>query len=148
MQMHTTSVWLTVPEQLYVETGIGRASAIDALRGIGRALEMVSSLALMCEPTDIGQTLGDKSGEADMPERETSPRPGFDPTVFLFDRVPGGVGIAQRIHERMPELLARTQVVIAQCDCDDGCPACVGPAEESGGNRRGVALTLLKAMRG
>jgi DEAD/DEAH box helicase domain-containing protein len=147
MQMHTTSVWLTVPEQLYSETGIGRAAAIDALRGIGRALEMVSSLALMCEPTDIGQTLGDKSGEADMPQRDGSPRPGFDPTIFLFDHIPGGVGIAERIFERIEELIGRTEAVIRGCDCEDGCPACVGPSEEIGGKRRAVALRLLEAMR-
>jgi DEAD/DEAH box helicase domain-containing protein len=147
MQMHTTSVWLTVPEVLYVETGIGRAAAIDALRGIGRALEMVSSLALMCEATDIGQTLGDKSGESDVPERESSPRPGFDPTIFLFDHVPGGVGIAERIYERIDELLARTATLIGNCDCEDGCPACVGPTELGGSKRRSTAIQLLGAMR-
>ncbi|MBI5536179.1 MAG: DEAD/DEAH box helicase [Deltaproteobacteria bacterium] len=150
MQMHTTSLWLTVPEELYVETGIGRAAAIDALRGIGRALEMVSSLALMCEPTDIGQTLGDRSGEEEMPEREMvkSPRPGFDPTIFLFDHIPGGVGIAERIYERIDELLARTHTLVRECDCEDGCPACVGPSEEGGNKRRLVAVRLLEAMRG
>lgn len=148
MQMHTTSFWLTVPEALYTRHGIGRAAAIDALRGIGRALETVASLTLMCEPSDIGQTLGDRSDDAETPERDfgKGPRLGFDPTIFLFDHVPGGVGIAERIYERIDELLARTHLLIRQCCCDDGCPACVGPAEESGGKRRGVALKLLEAM--
>src|SRR5262249_5940765 len=58
-QMHTTSFWLTVPEPLCLETGLGRAAAIEGLRGIAVALETVSALALMCDPRDLGQTLGD-----------------------------------------------------------------------------------------
>jgi DEAD/DEAH box helicase domain-containing protein len=149
MQMHTTAFMLTVPEHVCLQVGGGRAAGIDALRGLGRALEAVAALALMCEPTDIGQTLGDRAGEDDVPEREPGhgPRPGFDPTVFLYDHVPGGVGIAQRIYERADELVERTRKLIAGCGCEDGCPACVGPAEESGTNRRRLALALIDSIR-
>ena len=150
MQMHTTSVWITVPEALYAEAGLGRAAAIDGLRGVGRALEMVASLALMCEPTDIGQTLGDKSGEeGEAPGRDfgQGPRPGFDPTIFLFDHIPGGIGLAERIYERVDELLERSRLLISGCDCGEGCPACVGPAEEADGKRREWALRLLAVMQ-
>ena len=37
----------------------GRAAAIDGLRGVGLALETVATLALMCDPRDLGTTLGD-----------------------------------------------------------------------------------------
>src|SRR5439155_3732892 len=50
MQMHTTSFWLTVPETTCARLAAGRAAAIDALRGIGLALETVATLALMCDP--------------------------------------------------------------------------------------------------
>jgi DEAD/DEAH box helicase domain-containing protein len=148
MQMHTTAFWLTVPESTYATAGISHAAAIDGLRGVGRALETVAALALLCEPQDIGQTLGDKSGDESPPERELgkAPRPGFDPTIFLFDHVPGGVGIAERIYERAAELLERALALVAGCGCEDGCPACVGPPEEASGKRRQVALRLLDAM--
>ncbi len=150
MQMHTTAFMLTVPEAVCLQLGGGRAAGIDALRGVGRALEAVASLALMCEPTDIGQTLGDNAGEDGLPEREPGhgPRAGFDPTVFLYDHVPGGVGIAERIYERADELLERAHKLIAGCTCEDGCPACVGPSEESGTNRRALALRMLETIRG
>ena len=149
MQMHTTAFMLTVPECLCERIGGGRAAAIDALRGVGRALETVSSLALMCEPTDIGQTLGDQAGDETPPMKEPGhggPRIGFDPTVFLYDHMPGGVGIAERIYERAEELIVRAQKLIAGCACEDGCPACVGPTEESGTNRRGLALKMIGAI--
>ncbi len=148
MQMHTTSFWLTIPDILCVNSPLGRAAVIDGLRGIGRALESISALALMCEPQDIGQTLGDKASEDEMPAREPvrGPRPGFDPTIFLFDHVPGGVGIAERIHERIDEIIARARRLIQGCSCDDGCPACVGPSEEGGIKRRSIALEVLDSM--
>ena len=53
-QMHTTSFWLTVPEAVCEEMGMGRAAAIEGLRGLAVALETVSALALMCDPRDLG----------------------------------------------------------------------------------------------
>ncbi len=141
MQMHTTSFWITVPESLFCD--IGRASATDALHGIGRALETVATIALMCEPRDIGQALGDKS-----PATRTSPAAQhFDPTLFLFDHIPGGVGLAERIYEMATGLLERTRAMIDGCPCEAGCPGCVGPSE-TGPGRKGKALWLLGRMTG
>ena len=30
------------------------------------------------------------------------------------------------------ELLARTRALIAECECENGCPTCVGPIGENG----------------
>ena len=149
MQMHTTSFMLTVPDAVCLRVGSGRAEAIDGLRGVGRALETVACLGLLCEPSDIGQTLGDQGPEDEVPQREAGhgPRPGFDPTIFLFDHVPGGVGLAERIFERIEELLERAERLIAGCSCEDGCPACVGPPEEGSGTRRRIAQAILEAIR-
>ena len=141
-QMHTTSFWLTVPESLCEELGLGRAAAIEGLRGIAVALETVSALALMCDPRDLGQTLGDDGEEGGPAGGGRVPQPGFDPTLFLFDNVPGGVGLAERIHERSPELLARAWDLVRTCACPDGCPACVGATETASGIRKKAALAL------
>src|SRR5439155_3248761 len=45
MQMHTTAFWVTVPEAIVESTYGGRGVAIDGLRGVGRALETVATLA-------------------------------------------------------------------------------------------------------
>jgi DEAD/DEAH box helicase domain-containing protein len=142
-QMHTTSFWLTAPEAVCMEVGLGRAAAIEGLRGIAVALETVSALALMCDPRDLGQTLGDDGEESGAPAGGGRvPQPGFDPTLFLFDNVPGGVGLAERIFERAPELFARARTLVRGCACPDGCPACVGATETAGGIRKRAALAL------
>jgi DEAD/DEAH box helicase domain-containing protein len=153
MQMHTTSFWLTVPEAVIAELGMARRTAIDGLRGLGAALETVSTLSLMCDPRDIARTLGDGAsdatsdgGEGLAPGRDPfgGRTGGFDPTLFLFDAIPGGVGLAERIFERAPELVVRAESLIASCACAAGCPACVGP--EEAGIRKAAALAVARAL--
>ncbi|MCL2824968.1 MAG: DUF1998 domain-containing protein, partial [Polyangiaceae bacterium] len=147
MQMHTTSFLLTVPEQLCTSLGMGRGAMISAARGVGRLLETVASLVLLCEANDIGQTLGDQGPEDEVPGKDVGgPRPGFDPTIFLFDNVPGGVGLAERMYERAEELLMRARKLLIGCSCVDGCPACVGPTEEGTDLRKRVTLQLFDAI--
>ncbi len=145
MQMHTTSFWITVPEELIVKLGWPRSVVIDALRGIGRALETTASVALMCDPRDLSQTLGGGGGDGP-PAREPGATARLDPTIFLFDARPGGVGLAERIFERSPELVARARALIAGCGCADGCPACVGAADERVTGRRAAAITLIERL--
>lgn len=151
MQMHTTSFWLTLSEAVIATLPYPRATIIDGLRGLGGALETVSTLAMMCDPRDLGQTLGDGGlpggdGELAAPGRDfhAGRTGGFDPTVFLFDAHPGGVGLAERLYERSPELLDNARLLIETCPCPSGCPACVGPSEES--PRKRVALHILNAL--
>ncbi|AKT40929.1 DEAD/DEAH box helicase [Chondromyces crocatus] len=148
IQKHTTSFWLTVPEALCEALGMGRPAAIEGLRGIARALETVSTIALMCDPRDIGQTLGDAEGAGQNGDRPPTgghgPQPGYDPTLFLFDNAPGGIGLAERIYERREELLARARKLLTGCGCAAGCPLCVGAVEQTAGAvRKNATLGLI-----
>jgi DEAD/DEAH box helicase domain-containing protein len=153
MQMHTTAFWVTAPEAVCARIEAGRPAVIDGLRGMGVALETVATLALMCDPRDLGTTLGTTSidDEGDGPELQKSlPRKGFGhlydatyrPTLFLYEHVPGGTGLAERIWERRDVLLARAARMIESCPCDKGCPACVGPGDAT---RKATALELLRS---
>jgi DEAD/DEAH box helicase domain-containing protein len=155
MQMHTTAFWLTVPESRCTRAGDGsmqRSDVIDGLRGVGLAFETVSTLALMCDPRDLGVTMGDTSLEDDRPESPPAgiprkvrggPQPGYSPTLFIYENTPGGIGLAERIFEQREALLARTLRLVERCPCDSGCPACVGPGERT---RKSVAIDLLRGI--
>jgi DEAD/DEAH box helicase domain-containing protein len=163
LEMHTTGFWWTLPA---LSPGRwSRALRIDALRGAGAALETVASLALMCEPRDIGRTLADAeleqrpegeqrskddAGLATNDASEVGPaRSAFDalyrPTLFLYDALPGGVGLARRIFERTEELMDRAARLITHCACKSGCPACVGAAMVHS-ERKQAARALLAGM--
>ena len=151
MQMHTSGFWLTVAEDVVRSMSVSRAVVVDALRGIGNAMHLVAAIGLMTDPRDLGHTIGDRSdGDAPPSSGEGA---GFDPTLFFYDAVPGGVGLAPRLFEQREALLLRTRAAIEGCGCDDGCPACIGPnaiggpgVEPLSARRRELALALLDAL--
>jgi len=137
MQMHTTAFWLTLPDWARAEAVVDRAAAIDGLRGVGAALKTVATLALMADPRDLGTTLADPEPDPEVPSA-------YRPTLFLYEHVPGGTGLAERIWEQREWLLTHTLQMIETCPCSAGCPACVGPGEPS---RKTMSLALLRGPR-
>ncbi|MEZ4247440.1 MAG: DEAD/DEAH box helicase [Polyangiales bacterium] len=131
MQMHTTAIWLTFPEPLMLELcevlRVPRPAVVDALRGLLSAMHVMGAMGLMVDPRDLGQTLGDQSDPNGPPGTRSGAATGFDPTLFLYDQVPGGIGLASRLFEERESLLRRARTSIAGCGCESGCPACIGP---------------------
>ncbi|MCP3142356.1 DEAD/DEAH box helicase [Pyxidicoccus xibeiensis] len=126
MQMHTTALWLTVPESVVRSMRAPRPAVIDALRGVTNALRTVACVGLMIDPRDVGKTLGSRDDAEGPPRKDGGV--GFDPTIFLYDNVPGGVGLAARLFDQRDELLLRARRLLESCQCEEGCPACIGPA--------------------
>jgi DEAD/DEAH box helicase domain-containing protein len=70
----------------------------------------------------------------------------FTPTIYLYDNQPGGIGLAERIFQVLPDLLRRGLETIGACGCPSGCPSCVGPVNEVGRRAKPVALALLSRL--
>ncbi|NUM45306.1 MAG: DEAD/DEAH box helicase, partial [Anaerolineales bacterium] len=88
----------------------------SGLSGLGFVLGNLAPLFLMCDPSDI-QTHADPQ----------SPLGNGQPTVIMYERIPGGIGLAQRLFEVHGELIGAALELVAACACADGCPSCVGP---------------------
>jgi DEAD/DEAH box helicase domain-containing protein len=146
MELSTTGVWWT-PDERHSAGRWPRALIVDALHGAGNALKTVSSIALMCEPEDIGRSLGPSDGVSDGQHARDVELELYRPTLFLFDSLPGGVGLARRIFERAEELMLRAAALIRGCACNGGCPACIGPSlsanEGTTSERKHLAAQLL-----
>ena len=119
--MHTSAAWFTVSESDLMALGHDRAALIDALRSIGHALHLVASVGLMCDGRDLGHCLKDPRGS----EGQTSTSV-LDPTLFLYDSVAGGIGLAARIFENRARIVQRAYELVNQCSCENGCPTCIG----------------------
>jgi DEAD/DEAH box helicase domain-containing protein len=115
-----------VPEAVVTSLPYARPTVIDALRGFGHALHTVAAMGLMIDPRDLGHTLGDRADDEGLPGKRGG-APGFDPTLFLYDHVPGGIGLAPRLFEARDELMQRARSLALECPCSAGCPACIGP---------------------
>lgn len=129
---HTTSYWLELSPAL-VEA-IPRLELESGLVGLAAVLRQVAPLFLMCDPADI----------AVWPEIKSS----FTgaPTVYVYDRVPGGIGFSKRLYSMHGQLLGNAARMIAQCPCEHGCPSCVGPALETGPSAKLATLRLIGIM--
>ena len=66
-----------------------------------------------------------------------------DPTIFIYDNYPGGIGFSEPLFGLHGPLLTHTRGLIEECACEAGCPACVGPVGQTGPLAKTVALTLL-----
>ena len=152
-EMQTTAAWLTVAPALLAEISSHRDELVDGLRALTRLLHSLAPIFLLCDIRDIGAWLGDgtPSAEGQVVTRETMRAQlvqgdEFTPTMYLYDNQPGGIGLAERIFEVLPELLARGLETLESCACPAGCPSCVGPVNEVGRRAKPVALHLLKRL--
>ena len=144
MQMHTSAFWLTFPEALVqrfmAARRVDRPSVIDALRGLLNAMHVVGAMGLMIDPRDLGRAMGDRP-DADAPLQTGGA--GFDPTLFLYDAIPGGIGLAPRLFDEHEALLRRARASLEGCGCEGGCPGCIGP---TAGHVGEAALPSRKAL--
>ena len=66
-----------------------------------------------------------------------------EPRVFVYDNYPGGIGFSEPLFRMHAALLTRTRELIAGCECQRGCPTCVGPVGNTGPLAKVVALRIL-----
>ena len=127
---------------------------LRGVSGLGTALHGVVPFYLMCDAGDVGmaETLAQGSGrtQTEVPEMD------FDPslaTIFIYENFVGGMGFSPKLYDVHDEVLAKIESRIQGCDCDWGCPACVGPTEEgeidrdaTDVTRKNLALDLVQAL--
>ena len=66
-----------------------------------------------------------------------------EPRIFIYDNYPGGIGFSEPLFGMHEDLLTRTRALIAGCECQHGCPTCVGPVGNTGPLAKTVALRIL-----
>lgn len=131
-ELHTTAWWYALEPDRFATW---RRDELDAaLVGAGRALGTMASILLMSDPRDLGVVTQVRSPHAERP------------VIYLWESVPGGVGLSARLFERAHELLDRALELVQSCGCGSGCPACVGPRGETGLDGRAPALALLRTL--
>jgi len=160
-EMHTTSAWWQVRSKILEQTFASRWQALDGFLGAAYAMHHVAALMCMCESRDIGRAVGNGDAEwfatigsngrggvkafnGDNVDVEAAR---FNPTLFLYDNFPGGLGISSGLYEQRHNIVKKALELLGQCSCDCGCPACVGPIlqsqEEKEYSPKSVALQVL-----
>jgi DEAD/DEAH box helicase domain-containing protein len=106
----------------------------SGLAGLATVLGQLAPLFLMCDSGDLG-VYADPSSTI------------FgNPSVVLYDQIPAGIGFSQKLFEIHSELLRRALELVEECECEDGCPSCVGPPGENGVGGKQETLAILKLI--
>jgi DEAD/DEAH box helicase domain-containing protein len=142
-QMHTTSYWLTISQEVMGLLPYAADDRRDGVVGLSFALRQVAQLLLMCDAHDIGISL---SGFGTRDSGFASPESGDEIRVFIYDNYPGGIGFSAPLYQMHDELLAKTRALVAECPCENGCPGCVGPIGDTGPLAKTAALRILDLL--
>ncbi|EON72440.1 DEAD/DEAH box helicase [Lysinibacillus sphaericus] len=125
-EMHTSSSWLSfaAPEKWSEE------ELTDAMTGAAYAMNAFIPLFIQCDSSDVAVVPQVKATHNEQP------------TFFVYDKYPGGIGLSEKVYELWEELLVKTQHHVANCPCESGCPSCIG-AQDSFGNLKQKVVKLL-----
>lgn len=115
------------------ESGVRTRSGLG---GVAALLEAVAPLFLMCDGRDLGLVAE--------PQDATTGQP----TITLYERTPGGVGLAEQFFHSLPVVLQAALELATSCPCERGCLACVGPILEHDYalDTKQLSIALLRAM--
>ena len=127
MEMQTTSYWVSLPDSLTIT--LPQSELQNGLLGLSNILSNAAPVYLMCDPGDIRVVHQVKSTFT------------MQPTLYIYDSYPGGVGFSEKLFELHRELFETALVMIDGCSCESGCPSCVGPLNEFSGNSNPKRVT-------
>ncbi|HEX6510590.1 MAG TPA: DEAD/DEAH box helicase [Chloroflexota bacterium] len=129
---HTTAYWLCVPKSM--ANSVPRGELESGLLGVAHVLGQVAPLFLMCDPGDVSVWPEVKSTFTGVP------------TIYMYDRIPGGIGFSKRLYNLHQQLLLNAGQLVTQCPCERGCPSCIGAMSGVATNPKLSALRLLGVL--
>jgi DEAD/DEAH box helicase domain-containing protein len=112
LTLETVGFWLAPGEAAWSEVARKGLNPVEGLMGVRNLFLTLLSMLSMCDPVDLG-------GKIDSSNLGR-------PTLFVFDRYPGGLGFAEQGVARLDELATSALSHLEACGCESGCPSCVG----------------------
>ena len=125
-ELHTSSTWVSLKKELDLSTD----RIEQGLIGLAQSLKAIVPLFVMCDPSDVYVVPQVKAAHNDKP------------TIFIYDRYPGGIGLSEKVYDQMGEILHEAKMMIERCRCENGCPSCIG-TDISSEAAKGDAMKLL-----
>jgi DEAD/DEAH box helicase domain-containing protein len=129
-ELHTNAAWISLNQSM---SEMGHERLEQGLVGTAHALNHIAPLFVMADPQDFHVI---PQVKADHNEK---------PTIFFYDRYPGGIGLSEKIYSGMSEVFDETKKMITRCQCESGCPSCIGTDTISETAKRD-ALKIIEAF--
>ncbi|UXH44688.1 DEAD/DEAH box helicase [Rossellomorea vietnamensis] len=126
-ELHTSSSWISLKDA----ESFSQERLEEGLIGASQSLKSIIPLFVMCDPSDIFVVPQIKAAHNELP------------TIFIYDRYPGGIGLSEMVYEQIEKILVETTSMIERCPCQSGCPSCIG-MEHSMDSAKLDSLKLLR----
>ncbi len=134
LEMHTNAFWYSFPGDIAGRLGLDGSQFGGALRGLANILGRIAPLWVMCDPRDLRSISQVRAPFTELP------------TVYVYENVPGGVGLSEKLYSEHVRLFQSCLEHLASCPCQAGCPTCVGPPMEVGDEGKSCVENLLGFM--
>ncbi|CAL4890489.1 unnamed protein product [Urochloa decumbens] len=136
----TQAAWVSIPQSVRAaveQMNLGFQAGVHAA---SHALLSIVPLHMMCSTCDIGTDCADPQPNSKPPDR-----------ILLYDKHPGGIGLASQLKLLFGELLVAALQLISTCGCTnvDGCPSCIQSFACGGYNNnldKAAAVLILKGV--
>ncbi len=128
-ELHTSACILSLKENKEWD----ESRLEQGLIGVSQALNYMIPLYVMCDIHDIHVYPQVKAAHNERP------------TIFIYDRYPGGIGLSEKVFENTDEILRGTKALIENCPCETGCPSCIG-TDFSSDTAKKDSISLLNAF--
>ncbi|HJJ42539.1 MAG TPA: DEAD/DEAH box helicase [Methanocorpusculum sp.] len=105
----TKACWITFDD----DAPLTPENIAGSLHGTEHALVAAMPLYVLSDRSDIG-------GVSAPMHCDTAA-----PTIFIYDGVEGGIGLAEKASEIFPQIISAAEKIVSECECENGCPACI-----------------------
>ncbi|UTR17103.1 DEAD/DEAH box helicase [Salipaludibacillus sp. LMS25] len=112
-ELHSNGLALTFSDDSFSEKQQDDQTEL-VLMGMAHVLQHVACVHVMCDKHDLHAVPEVKAVHSGKP------------TVFLYDRYPGGIGLSESVFKQMTIILHEALDFVRRCPCENGCPSCVG----------------------
>ncbi|OCC15300.1 Helicase domain protein [Dissulfuribacter thermophilus] len=133
----TEGLWLEIPDFIRENTEKAFMHFMGGIHAIEHAMIGVMPLLVLTDRSDIGgisQTIHPQVGKS---------------TIFVYDGIPGGIGLTKEAFKKASDLIRKSLGVIESCSCELGCPGCVHSPKCGSGNRpidKAAAISILRQI--
>jgi len=135
----TAGLWFDVPPELMYDIQRKGLDFAGGLHAIEHAAIGILPLFAMCDRMDIAGLSTPLHPDTNRAQ------------VFIYDALPGGVGIAEKGFALLRELWRATLAAIQECPCQDGCPSCIQSPKCGNNNepldKRAAMLILTELLK-
>lgn len=107
----------------------------SGLAGLAYLFRNIAPFFIMCDGKDIRVHSTNRIGLGTQ-----------DPGLVIHDSMPGGIGLSEKLYSLHYQLLWEAFKITNSCECENGCPSCVGPVAENGTGAKKQVIQIIKDL--